>query len=83
LIQNLDPALSRRFHYKLQIPIPELPERIKLWEIHLPKSIPGSEALDIQSLAEHFCFTASDQYRGLECLSPCCITPGSKNSAFC
>ena len=57
LIQNLDPALSRRFHYKLQIPIPELPERIKLWEIHLPKSIPGSEAIDIQSLAEHFCFT--------------------------
>lgn len=57
LIQNLDPALSRRFHYKLQIPAPELPERIKLWKIHLPASIPGAEEIDIYPLAENFCFT--------------------------
>ncbi|MDZ4121516.1 MAG: ATP-binding protein, partial [Candidatus Cloacimonadaceae bacterium] len=57
LVQNLDPAMSRRFHYKLQIPAPELAERIKLWKIHLSQSIPGAQDIDIRSLAESFVFT--------------------------
>lgn len=57
IAQNLDPAMSRRFHYKLEIPIPDADCRLKLWEIHLPASIPGAERLDLEALASEFTFT--------------------------
>ncbi len=57
LAQNLDPAMSRRFHYKLEIPAPDAACRLKLWQIHLPESIPGKPELDLESLAQEFPFT--------------------------
>lgn len=57
VVQNLDPAMSRRFHYKLEILAPDQGCRLKLWKIHLPATIPGAAALDLESLAVEFPFT--------------------------
>ncbi len=57
LAQNLDHAMSRRFHYKLEIPTPDAACRIKLWQLHLPASVPGAADLDLEPLAQAFPFT--------------------------
>jgi len=51
---NLDPAFSRRFNLKLQFPFPKINERIKLWQLHLPKSIPGVDKIDTNYLASRY-----------------------------
>ncbi|MGI6198373.1 MAG: ATP-binding protein, partial [Candidatus Cloacimonadaceae bacterium] len=57
LIENLDPAMSRRFHYKLQTPAPDEACRLRLWELHLPETIPGAAEIDVRPLAAAFEFT--------------------------
>ena len=57
LIENLDAALSRRLHYKLQIPAPDEACRLRLWELHLPETIPGAAEIDLRPLAAAFEFT--------------------------
>ena len=57
LLLNLDPAMSRRFHYKLLIAAPDYEARLKLWKLHLPSSIPGASDIDLERLAEGFSFT--------------------------
>ena len=54
LKENLDPAFSRRFHLKLEFPIPKFEERKKLWKLHLPSTIPGVKDIDVEDLARHF-----------------------------
>lgn len=51
LQDNMDSAFSRRFHLKLELPMPGRAERIRLWELHLPPSIPRASNLDIEPLA--------------------------------
>jgi len=51
---NLDPAFSRRFHLKLQFPFPKINERIKLWHLHIPGSVPGVNEIDINHLASRY-----------------------------
>ncbi|MBN1617715.1 ATP-binding protein [Candidatus Dojkabacteria bacterium] len=51
LRDNLDPAFSRRFHLKLEFPLPKFEERKKLWKLHLPATIPGVSDIDIEALA--------------------------------
>ncbi|MDD3523368.1 MAG: ATP-binding protein [Candidatus Cloacimonetes bacterium] len=57
LAQNLDPAMSRRFHYKLEIPTPDAACRLKLWKLHLPASVPGASELELEFLSQEFPFT--------------------------
>lgn len=52
LKSNLDTAFSRRFHLKLEFPMPGLKEQKLLWRLHLPASIPGTADIDIDMLAE-------------------------------
>ena len=54
---ELDPAMSRRFHYKLEIRVPDQEARIALWRLHLPQSIPGAQDIPVQDLARDFHFT--------------------------
>ena len=54
LQENMDSAFSRRFHLKLELPIPGVKEREQLWELYLPRSIPRSEEVDIKKLAEEY-----------------------------
>ncbi len=55
--ENLDTAFSRRFHLKLDFPIPGEMERKALWELHLPKTIPGADEMDFHFLAKQYQFT--------------------------
>lgn len=56
-ITNLDPAFSRRFHIKVEFPMPGRTERLKLWQLFLPNSIPGSDKIDIDALSKQYEFT--------------------------
>jgi len=57
LQDNIDSAFSRRFHLKLELPIPRVDERKKLWDLHLPPTIPRSDDLDISKLSQDFILT--------------------------
>lgn len=48
---NLDEAFSRRFHLKLEFPMPAARERQQLWKLHLPGTIPGADDIDTTTLA--------------------------------
>ncbi|GEM_PF-1908859 len=54
LVDNLDSAFSRRFHYKINFRRPGAEERQKLWHVHIPAKAPLAEDTDIQYLAEHY-----------------------------
>jgi len=55
--ENLDTAFSRRFHLKLDFPIPEENERKSLWQLHLPSSIPGAKEIDVNYLSKLYKLT--------------------------
>jgi hypothetical protein len=54
LRENLDKAFSRRFHLKLEFPFPGVNERRALWKIHLPGSMPVSNDVDLNRLAQDY-----------------------------
>ena len=56
-ISSFDKAYSRRFHLKLELPLPVIQERRKLWDLHLPKSIPGADDIDVRELASLYNLT--------------------------
>jgi len=55
--ENLDIAFSRRFHLKLDFPVPVEMERMALWNLHLPKTIPGVDELDLHFLSKQYKLT--------------------------
>ncbi len=57
LVDNLDKAFSRRFHLKLELPLPTATERLKLWNSKLPNIIPGYEDIDLIYLANNYNLT--------------------------
>jgi len=57
LRDNLDLAFSRRFHLKMEFPFPGVKERADLWKLHLPESIPGSQDIDVTTLAKTYPLT--------------------------
>ncbi len=54
LRDNFDTAFSRRFHLKMEFPLPTANEREKLWRLHLPKTIPGAEKINVRNLANSY-----------------------------
>jgi len=54
LVENLDPAFSRRFDYKILFKRPGPEERVKLWQIHMPHKAPLDEEVDVAFLAEYY-----------------------------
>lgn len=54
LQDNIDSAFSRRFHLKLELPMPGTQERESLWELHLPSSIPRASDVNIKALAASY-----------------------------
>lgn len=57
LCAEMDVAMSRRFHYKLEIMVPDREARMALWQLHLPGSIPGAKSIPLEGLAKDFHFT--------------------------
>jgi len=52
LLETIDNAFSRRFDYKIKFQKPNFKERIKLWELKLPKNAKYEENFDISALAK-------------------------------
>ncbi|MDR0666965.1 MAG: AAA family ATPase, partial [Campylobacteraceae bacterium] len=51
MLENIDPAFSRRFDYKIEFEKPNFKQRIKLWQQALPESAVYEEDFDIKILA--------------------------------
>jgi len=59
LESNLDEAFFRRFDLKFKFKLPDLDSRRNLWRMYLRKEIPGSDAIDIDLLAQRYLFSGA------------------------
>ena len=57
---NLDEAFTRRLDTLIVFPDPEEPERQRLWDAHLPPTLPRADDLDLGFLARAFVLTGGD-----------------------
>jgi SpoVK/Ycf46/Vps4 family AAA+-type ATPase len=53
LLENIDTAFSRRFNYKIEFKKPSEVQRVKLWEILLPKNAEYEKEFSIHELAKY------------------------------
>lgn len=53
LLENIDPAFSRRFNYKIEFKKPSRDQRVRLWEKMLPKNAPFAKDFDVEVLADY------------------------------
>lgn len=54
LVENIDEAYFRRFDIKIELHRPDYECRLKLWDMHLPESIPGASEIDCEYLASNY-----------------------------
>lgn len=59
LVENLDPAFSRRFDYRVKIDLPDKAAQRRLWAHYLKPTIPGAEAIDLDALIRIGDFTGA------------------------
>jgi len=59
LISNLDPAFSRRFTHKIELPWPDPATRERLWGTLVPSTLPLGADFDTRALAEEYSFSGS------------------------
>lgn len=59
LESNLDEAFFRRFDLKFKFKLPDLESRRNLWKMYLRQEIPGSEAIDVELLAQRYLFSGA------------------------
>ncbi|MCX4759760.1 ATP-binding protein [Streptomyces sp. NBC_01275] len=48
---HLDEAFTRRLHFVVDFPLPEEPERRRIWRVSLPEEAPLDPAVDLDALA--------------------------------
>jgi SpoVK/Ycf46/Vps4 family AAA+-type ATPase len=53
----LDEALRRRLSLHLMLEEPEVPERLRLWQKHLPERVPGADTVDVGAIASEYVLT--------------------------
>ena len=51
LKENLDKAFTRRFHYIIHFPRPEISERERIWRLAFPPDVPLAHDIDFSALA--------------------------------
>jgi hypothetical protein len=60
--ENIDSAFYRRFHSIVQFKNPEQEERLKLWEVHLPKQFKFADDIDLDEIARNIKINGSGIY---------------------
>jgi AAA+ superfamily predicted ATPase len=60
LRKNMDEAFARRMHYTLEFPVPEEPDRYKIWQNIFPKETPLSKEADLKFMARQFKITGGN-----------------------
>ncbi|MDR2638291.1 MAG: ATP-binding protein [Helicobacteraceae bacterium] len=53
LLENIDPAFSRRFDYKIKFEKPSESERVEIWKKLFPKNAPIAKDLSFKALAKY------------------------------
>lgn len=53
LLENIDKAFSRRFNYKIEFKKPNENQRLKLWNLMLPKDAPYDKKFDVKELSKY------------------------------
>ncbi|MDR3163306.1 MAG: ATP-binding protein [Helicobacteraceae bacterium] len=53
LLENIDPAFSRRFDYKIKFEKPSESQRLEIWKKLMPKNAPLEKSLNLEVLAKH------------------------------
>ncbi len=53
LLESIDQAFSRRFNYKIEFKKPGFEDRVKLWEMMLPKNAEYEKGFDVRKLATY------------------------------
>lgn len=56
-MDDMDEALFRRFHFKLEFKLPDADTASKLWRLHLVKEIPGALEIDCEYLGQKYCLS--------------------------
>ena len=52
LRENLDKAFTRRFHYIIHFPRPQIPERKRMWRLAFPPEAPLAADADLSAMAQ-------------------------------
>ena len=52
LLESIDKAFSRRFNYKIEFTRPNEKQRVKLWQLAIPESLPLDDDFDYEKLAK-------------------------------
>ena len=60
LRKNLDEAFARRMHFSVEFPLPEEPDRLRIWQNVFPSEAPVSKDLDLQFMAHRFKVTGGN-----------------------
>ncbi len=60
LKKNMDEAFARRMHFAVEFPVPEEPDRYRIWRSMFPGEAPLADDLDIAFLARQFQITGGN-----------------------
>ena len=60
LARNVDPAFSRRMHFVIDFPLPDVALRERLWRASLPERAPVADDVDLGFLARQFMLAGGD-----------------------
>ncbi|MDY6912644.1 MAG: ATP-binding protein, partial [Chloroflexota bacterium] len=60
LRKNLDEAFARRMHFSVEFPLPEEPDRLRIWQRVFPAEAPVSKDLDLRFMAHRFKVTGGN-----------------------
>lgn len=60
LARNVDPAFSRRMHFVIDFPLPDVALRERLWWASLPERAPVADDVDVGFLARQFMLAGGD-----------------------
>jgi AAA+ superfamily predicted ATPase len=51
---NLDEAFTRRLHFAIEFPFPEVADRERIWRVNFPPETPIAAYVDFRMLAKRF-----------------------------
>jgi AAA+ superfamily predicted ATPase len=60
LRKNLDEGFARRMHFSVEFPLPEEPDRLRIWRCIFPQEAPLAEDLDLKFMARQFKVTGGN-----------------------
>jgi len=58
--KNMDEAFTRRMHFSLEFPLPEAPDRFRIWKGVFPVEAPLNDDADLQFMASQFKITGGN-----------------------